>query len=132
MLVEIVGRFNGSNNGRIAFGVRDAVSRLNMTDLEAVAKYFKVLEAHGFIRVAKRSGFNMKSPETRTATEWTLTMFAVGAEPATKDFTRWSKNSDSRCGKPVRAGTEIPNVTPLVKRRNRPASTENPNEKRAA
>lgn len=131
LLVEIAARFNGKNNGRIAFGVRDAVAHLNMTDLGTVGAYFKVLEAHGFIRAAKRSGFNMKSPETRTATEWTLTMFPVGTAPATKDFMRWTENPDSRCGKPERISAENPNTTPLIKRQKRATSAENPNEKHA-
>lgn len=89
LLWEFIRRFNGTNNGRIGFGQRDMAVAINIKDRETVATYVRELEEKGFVRATRRSGFNLKSPNDRRATEWALTFHSVGDETATKEFMRW-------------------------------------------
>ena len=85
LLVEVIYRHNGDNNGRILMSVREAADRLGIapnTALKALAE----LRDTGFIRLVKAGSFSLKR---RHATEWTLTMFAVGDVKPTKDFMNW-------------------------------------------
>jgi hypothetical protein len=87
LYVEIVTRYNGSNNGRIGFGVRDAAKGLHISKAGA-ARAFAGLQVCGFIVATKRSAFNIK---TKMATEWRLTEFCsdIDGAFATKDFMKW-------------------------------------------
>ncbi len=85
LLIEIIYRHNGENNGRVLMSVREAADRLGVafnTALKALAE----LQDKGFIRLAKAGSFTLKR---RHATEWTLTMFTVGDNKPTKDFINW-------------------------------------------
>ncbi len=85
LLIEIIYRHNGENNGRVLMSVREAADRLGVvpnTALKALAE----LQDKGFIRLAKAGAFTLKR---RHATEWTLTMFTVGDNKPTKDFINW-------------------------------------------
>ena len=85
LLIEFIYRHNGENNGRVLLSVREAANRLGVafnTALKALAE----LQDKGFIRLVKAGSFNLKR---RHATEWTLTMFAVGDIKPTKDFMNW-------------------------------------------
>src|SRR5215469_3435698 len=91
--VEIAARYDGSNNGRIPYSVREAAQALHIGKATA-ARDLIVLEERGFIVVMARGAFNVK---LKLATEWRLTEFncdVTGALP-TKEFTKWSpKNSE--------------------------------------
>jgi len=100
-------RFNGSNNGRIGMGVRAAATAVNV-DPGTVSGYFHILEAAGFIGATRRSGFNLKAPGDRLATEWALTWLSVEGQPPTKDFMvpgpsnfHGVENPHAKCGKPT-------------------------------
>ncbi len=85
LLIEFIYRHTGGNNGSVIMSVREAADRLGdaiNTALKALAE----LQDKGFIRLAKAGSFNLKR---RHATEWTLTMFAVGDIKPTKDFMNW-------------------------------------------
>lgn len=84
LYIEIVTRYNGSNNGRIGFSVRDAAKLLHIGK-NGAADAFVELQERGFIVVTKRSGFSLK---TKKATEWRLTEFCCDITNifATKDF----------------------------------------------
>lgn len=112
LLLELIRRHDGQNNGRIGLGLREAVEALAMTDHASVTGYFRKLEAHGFIRKRKASGFNMKDPAARTATEWELTMHPVGNVAALKTFLNWSP-ADLRSGKPPLVREGNPTVVPF-------------------
>ena len=88
LYIEIITRYNGSNNSRIGFSVRDAAKILHIGK-NAAADAFEDLQDRGFIVVTKRSGFSLK---TKTATEWRLTEFCCDITNtfATKDFMRWT------------------------------------------
>jgi hypothetical protein len=88
LYVEIAARYNGSNNGRISFSVREAAKLLHISKSVA-ARTLVELQDRGFIVITKRSAFSVK---TKTATEWRLTEFSSDLDGvfATKDFMRWS------------------------------------------
>jgi DNA-binding transcriptional MocR family regulator len=97
LYVELARRYRGpnSNNGKIPFSVREAAKVLHISRSTA-QRCFERLTETGFLRISKRSGFNMKG---RTATEWLLTEFAddttATTAVATQDFMRWSPVENS-------------------------------------
>jgi hypothetical protein len=88
LYVEIVTRYNGSNNGCIPFSVREAAEALHIGK-NAAAAAFEELRDRGFLVVAKRSSFSLK---TKAATEWRLTEFPCDVTNAisSREFMRWS------------------------------------------
>lgn len=92
LLWELIRRFNGSNNGAIGLGVREAADQLGVTK-DTASGYFRELIERGFIASARPGGFNMKDPQSRRATEWRLTWMKTDCMAATKDFLVCSKKS---------------------------------------
>lgn len=88
VLVELMMRYNGSNNGRIALGVRDAGEACGISKNTA-ARALQELKEKGFIIIVTPSNFDRKN---QLATEYALTEFRndVSNEIATKDFMRWT------------------------------------------
>lgn len=94
LYVELARRYRGpgSNNGKIPYSVREAATELGIGRSTA-QRCFERLQALGFIKTGKRSGFNMKG---RVATEWLLTEFADDRHGpirdvfGSKDFMRWT------------------------------------------
>ena len=72
LLVHLVRRYNGRNNGEIGLGHRKAADLCNVNK-NTIKRGFDELEDRGFIKALRRGGFNMKDPSTRRATEWRLT-----------------------------------------------------------
>jgi hypothetical protein len=95
LYVELARRYRGpnSNNGKIPFSVREAAGVLHIGRSTA-QRCFERLVQTGFLKIGKRSGFNMKG---RTVTEWLLTEFpddtAATMASATKDFMRWTETN---------------------------------------
>ncbi len=85
LLIEFIYRHTGGNNGSVIMSVREAADRLGVA-LNTALKALAELQDKGFIRLAKAGSFDLKR---RHATEWTLTMFAVGDIKPTKDFVNW-------------------------------------------
>ncbi len=89
LLIELIRRYNGHNNGHIGLGEREAADALGMRDRVPVRKQFADLEAKGFIRCMWRGAFAVKAGRQR-ASEWWLTWLPhASGTPATKDFMRW-------------------------------------------
>lgn len=86
LLVELARRFNGSNNGEIGLGEREAAARLAVTDRKAVRRAFGELESAGFIVKTRAGAFSVKAADGRRASEWRLTWWGCGDALATKDF----------------------------------------------
>lgn len=84
LYVELAYRFNGRNNGYVYLSCREAAQRLHSSK-DSASRWFRELEARGFIRMRQRGSFDWKSHQ---ATEWILTEHEYGGEPATKDFMR--------------------------------------------
>lgn len=89
LLFEIIMRFNGSNNGSIGLGHREAMHALDVVSPNAVAGYFKELLTRGFIRQCKSSGFNIKDTTQRTSSEYALAWLPVGNGRANPSFKDW-------------------------------------------
>jgi hypothetical protein len=87
LYIDIARRYNGSNNGRISYSVREAV-QLRISKSTAVC-LLNILQARGFIIRTKRGAFSLKT--TKDASEWQITEFDSDHPPAhaTKDFMRW-------------------------------------------
>ena len=89
LYVEILSRYNGSNNGRIPYSIRQGAAALRIGKTKS-AVGLKDLQDRGFITAITRGGFNRKN---RHATEWRITEFACDVTPAllpTHDYQRWS------------------------------------------
>lgn len=69
--VQIASRYNGVNNGKLAFSVRDAASECNIA-IGTAARAFKELKDLGFIEETRHGGLSNK---TRIASEWRLTAY---------------------------------------------------------
>ena len=107
LLWEFIRRHNGANNGYIAFSQRDMAAAINVADRETVASYVRKLEQLGFIIASRRGAFSVKV-SARRASEWTLTMFAVGETAATKEFMRWRAEIDGTEKPQCRDGKTVP------------------------
>ena len=86
--IEMAARYNGRNNGRIPYSVREAAESLHIGKSTA-ARDLAVLQERGFIIPRKKGAFSLK---VRHATEWRLTEYFCDVTPAmsTKEFMRWS------------------------------------------
>lgn len=87
LFIELMRRYNGQNNGRIALSVRDAVKACRITK-DTAGRAFHALEDRGFIERAVPGGFSRK---VRHATEWRLTHRKCDRTGAsgTRAFMRW-------------------------------------------
>lgn len=93
LYIELRRRYNGRNNGQIAFSVRDGADLCRM-NRDTVAVSFKALESLGFVELATPGSFSRK---VRHAAEWRLTTDicdATGAVPS-KAFMRWRPEPDN-------------------------------------
>jgi hypothetical protein len=112
LYVEIVTRYNGSNNGRIGFSVRDAADALHVGKNTASAA-LKELQERCFLVVTKRSAFSLK---TKMATEWRLTEFPcdITNAVASREFMRWSPEKQNTV---PNTGPTVPVTGPLWQKR---------------
>ena len=85
--IEVCYCYDGSNNGRIQMSARTLGERLGV-DKATAARALQELIAKGFIQVAKKSAFNVKSKQ---CSEYRLTAFscAVTGSLPSKNFMRW-------------------------------------------
>lgn len=87
VLIEIWKRHDGSNNGRIHFGVREA--KAVGVAKSSCWRALRELEEKRFIHCTRSSSFDLKD---RRAREWAITALKIGDEPPTKEFMTWHKN----------------------------------------
>jgi hypothetical protein len=89
LYLEMAKRYNGSNNGRISYSVREGAAALHVSK-GSVKNWLDVLQERGFIICTRRGAFSLKV--TRDASEWRLTEYNCDtpAQHATKDFMRWT------------------------------------------
>lgn len=88
LLLAVWTRHNGTNNGEIAYSVREARS-IGLTKSVA-ARAFAELTERGFLKVWKPSTFTLKTREART---WELTAEPCSGQAPTRDFMRWSSEA---------------------------------------
>lgn len=99
LYIEIVLRFNGTNNGSIGLGNREAAEALNVKGKDTARRAFDELMEHGFIALGQASSFGQK----RLSREWLLTDHHDdrNGQGARKDFMRWPHQKQN-IGAPTR------------------------------
>jgi hypothetical protein len=87
LYVELKRRYNGRNNGRISYSIRQA-RELHLGNT-AARQAFQLLQDRGFIVCTKKGAFSMKA--VRDASEWRLTEYPDDVRPnyPTKEFMSW-------------------------------------------
>ena len=83
--IEVLRRFNGTNNGRLSISNRQAATACKISK-DTACKCFQRLIEKGFIEIKTKSAFNVK---TSRATEYAITIQGVDGRPATKNFASW-------------------------------------------
>ena len=78
--IQIGSRYNGANNGRLSFSVRDAAFECNLAMNTAMRALHELVDL-GFIEETRHGGLNRK---TRIASEWRLTAFKCDLTGALK------------------------------------------------
>ena len=92
LYMELARRYNGSNNGRILYSVREAIG-LHISPATA-CRLLRILQDRGFIVCTKKGAFSLKT--TKDASEWLLTEYDSDAPVAhaAKTFMRWQMPED--------------------------------------
>src|SRR6516225_3840164 len=78
LYMELARRYNGSNNGRILYSVREAIG-LHISPATA-CRLLRILQDRGFIVCTKKGAFSLKT--TKDASEWLLTEYDSDAPVA--------------------------------------------------
>jgi hypothetical protein len=89
-------RYNGSNNGAIIFSWRDAMQVLR-SGSDRAGKALRELQQKGFVKLRTPGE---PGPNIRLAGEWQLTVFECGGQPASRTFTRWTRDSERQTPTP--------------------------------
>jgi hypothetical protein len=119
LYLELAKRYNGRNNGRISYGLREAFKALHIGKTAAQAALSQLQDC-GFIVRTKKGAFSMKA--NREASEWRLTEYPDDVLPghASKEFMRWQP--------PIEPDSnELPKTRTRVRRRDRTGTTARPN-----
>jgi hypothetical protein len=105
LYVELAARYNGSNNGRIPYSVRQAIEALHIGSHTAI-RLLALLQDRGFIVCTKKGAFSMKA--VRDASEWRLTEYEDDVRPnyPTKEFMRWQL-SEPESNEPPKSKTRM-------------------------
>jgi hypothetical protein len=93
LYLDIARRYNGGNNGRIPYSVRDGVAlRIGKS---TVGRLLDILQDRGFIVCTRKGYFSLKV--SKDASEWRLTEYPSDhpVAHATKDFMRWQLPEDT-------------------------------------
>lgn len=86
VLIRIMYRYNGENNGLLALSARDAAKEARMNKDTACAVLHRLVDK-GFIKCTTPSSFGTNS---RKAPEWELTCFPSGKnKPASREYQHW-------------------------------------------
>ena len=86
LLIMVRKRFNGVNNGKISFSVREGRDLLGYS-MNTVARYFEELVDKGFLRIREKGSFSYKK---RHATTWIITCEEYNHQKS-RDFKHWIK-----------------------------------------
>jgi hypothetical protein len=92
--IEVLARFNGSNNGRLGMSARTLSLALNKSRTTC-SRALKILCERGFLEVVKRSAFSVKS---KLASEYRITSHrcdVTGKFPS-KAFMKWIPENNTR------------------------------------
>ena len=103
LYIDLCKRYNGANNGSLAYSVREAEA-IGLTRSTA-QRAFAELQAHGFLAVARDASFNLK---TRMARLWRLTAYPAFGRDPTKDFMGWKPPASAKTKHSPTRGTDSP------------------------
>jgi hypothetical protein len=95
--VGLLRHYNGFNNGKIGYSVRQASAEA-VISRDTAHRALDLLQRRGFIVLMTKGAFSRKA---RHATEWRLTEYpcdVTGSALATKEFTRWQAGQDLETG----------------------------------
>jgi hypothetical protein len=89
LLVEVLKRYTGFNNGSIGLGVREAAAALHVKP-QTIGRAFKALQDRGFVAMTRGSSFHQK----KLTREWRVTFLPVGdfqspTSRPTHDYVHW-------------------------------------------
>ena len=73
LLVEVLKRYTGFNNGSIGLGVREAAAALHVKP-QTIGRAFTALQDRGFVAMTRGSSFHQK----KLTSEWRVTFLPVG------------------------------------------------------
>ncbi len=73
LLIEIIKRHNGSNNGSLWLSVRDGAALMGVACLRAAQAAFDELQIMGFLIMTSPAHFSVKAADTSRARCWALT-----------------------------------------------------------
>ena len=90
--IQIGLRYTGSNNGKIAYSVRDAARECNVA-INTASGAFKELTELGFIEEARHGSLSRK---TRIASEWRLTAFKCDLTGGVKTCAFMQRDAQAR------------------------------------
>lgn len=107
LLLEIVRRWNGSNNGEIFISVREAAGLLGVHRNTAVG-LFHELDAKGFTAVTSIGHFKVKGGP---ATARRLTWIRWNNQPPTREYDRWLAPVGNKTRSQINDGAVTPVVT---------------------
>jgi DNA-binding transcriptional MocR family regulator len=100
--LQIGFRYNGTNNGRIAYSVRDAARECNVA-INTASRAFKELIDLGFIEETRHGSLSRK---TRIASEWRLTAFRCDLTGALKTSQFMHRGAQARDNRQSRSRRE--------------------------
>lgn len=91
VLIEILAKFNGYNNGAIVISHRQIAEELGNSNYGKISRAIAVLIERGFLDIATEAVW-----KKRTAREYRLTFISSGkppfGRPATNEYLSWRKN----------------------------------------
>lgn len=96
LLIELIGLFNGINNGSLFLSTRDAERLLGVTNDETIRKAFYELVSHGLVQATERGSFSRKAPH---ATAWRLTFLHAFDRAPTNEHRNWRPSANTRAAK---------------------------------
>ena len=113
VFIELRGRYNGRNNGRLRLSLREAKRLLRLGE-STVARAFLELEERGFIKLRKRGQWY-----GRLAAEWEITALPMDGNLATRDWNHWKPavarpGSDSKTEIAPIAASSAPPIAPVA------------------
>ena len=111
--IRILRRHNGSNNGYIPFGCREAAIECNMSKMTA-QRAFKQLEEVGLIECIVPSSFNSRK---KLAREWAFTHLGIGDQPASRKWRNYTfKPSTKKNSYGINSSTHVLNINNYITR----------------
>jgi len=90
LVIYVRKRFNGRNNGQIAFSVREAAGLLRCSK-DTAGRYFKELVDHRLLEPIVKGDFDWK---VKHATTWRVTFEHMNGRAGTNDFTHFKPAPD--------------------------------------